>query len=103
MMDGYDPLAHERTLGGAVDSYVKQLVRVRPQLARAYADQLEAFLAVWQASLQPNDVTAVTTRGLLAFLAQSDDPVQARAALADFFRWAVAQELIAEPLLVTAS
>jgi len=93
-----DYIVHERTLLGAIDSYLGGLVHVRPHLAGAYREQLEALADAALAAGLPNAVEAPGPAWLRGFVAASADPDQARAALGDFYRWAEEQGFVARPI-----
>jgi hypothetical protein len=91
-----DLVVHERTLLGALDSFLGTVVRTRPQLAAAYGEHLEDFAARWLASSYPNEIDAVAPHWISAYLASSLDRSTAEAAIRDFFSWAVLQNLVPE-------
>jgi hypothetical protein len=87
---------HERTLLGAIDSYLGGLVHVRPHLASGYREQLEAMADAALAERGfPNAVEAPERGWLRAFVAASADPKAAHAAVNDFYRWAELQGFVA--------
>ncbi|MBC8077641.1 MAG: hypothetical protein H7Y32_16315 [Chloroflexales bacterium] len=90
-----DHIVHERTLIGAIDSYMGGLVHVRPHLAGDYREQLEALA---DAALDAGFANAIEAPGadwLRAYLHRAPNPEHARAAINDFYRWAVAQSFVA--------
>lgn len=92
-------LVHERTLLGAVDSYLKRLVRVRPQVAGAQKAYLEALADSALEQGLPNNVEVLTTEWLESYLASVDDRAGVEATVRDFCRWLSYEGLIAEPPL----
>jgi len=89
-------LTHERTLGGAVDSYLKELVHVRPFLLQRYADILEGLSERWLDEIGINELETINAAWIATYIAQANDQQLARTALHDFYRWALQKELIAE-------
>lgn len=87
-------LVHERTLGGAVDSYLKALVHVRPALLPRYADVLEALQEQWLANGGANEVAALDARWLAGYLAATPDRQAAITVCQDFYHWALAEALV---------
>jgi len=89
-------LVHERTLVGAVDSYLKELVHVRPFLLQRYADVLEGMTERWLDARGVNAVDAPDAAWIAHYIAEVTDPQAALAAVQDFYRWAVQSNLMAE-------
>lgn len=87
-------MTHERTLLGAIDSYLGALVRVQPQLAARHGAVLEDLAERWIEGGQANEIDAVTASWVRAFLASVEDRELAGAAVQQFFAWAGAQQLI---------
>ena len=92
-------LVHERTLVGAVDSFLGQLVHVRPHLAGAYRQHLEVMAEHWLATGQPNLLEMLSPRWLKQYLQvpQYEDHLYA---LRDFYAWAVREGLLERSPLV---
>ena len=91
-----DFVVHERTLLGALDSFLGTIVRTRPQLAAAYGQHLEDFADRWLASDYPNEIDSVAPHWISAYLASSLDRTTAEAAIRSFFSWALGQKLVSE-------
>ena len=90
-------LVHERTLMGAVDSFLGQLVHVRPHLAGAYRDHLETMVEQWLTAGYANQLEAVTGDWLQHYLrsaAQAEPDQRPDRAVRDFYQWAVRQQLL---------
>jgi len=90
------PLAHERTLVGAIDSYLKELVHVRPFLAQRYTDVLEGMAERWLDEHGVNAVDAPDAAWVTNYMAGLADRSAALSALQDFYRWALQNNLIVE-------
>jgi hypothetical protein len=86
-------LHHERTLLGALDSYLSALVRVRPHLVGAYRDVLERMAGVWLRRDGANDVGAIPPAWLRLHVFEAGDRVS-QAAIDDFVAWAAREGLI---------
>ncbi|CAN5584455.1 hypothetical protein BH10CHL1_BH10CHL1_05120 [soil metagenome] len=86
-------LVHERTLVGAVDSFLGQLVHVRPHLAGAYRQHLEVMAEHWLATGQPNLLEMVPPSWLKKYL-QVPHYEHHQSALRDFYVWAVRENLL---------
>jgi hypothetical protein len=91
-----DQIVHERTLLGAIDSYLGGLVHVRPHLAGEYREQLEALAEGALAAGLPNAVEAPGAAWLRGFIAACADAEGARAAIGDFYGWAAGQGFVAQ-------
>jgi hypothetical protein len=89
-----DTIVHERTLLGAIDSYLGGLVHVRPHLAGNYREQLETMAEAALEAGFPNAVEAPEASWLEGFVAVSAEPKEARAAIADFYSWAESQGFV---------
>jgi hypothetical protein len=87
-------LLHERTLLGAVDSYLKGLVHNRPFLANRYSVALESLSERWLAAGGANALAALDANWVQAHLEIEPQSETAQAAVQDFFRWAVSEQLI---------
>jgi hypothetical protein len=81
-------LYHERTLLGAVDSYLKSLVHVRPHLVKRFEGLLEEMAERWLAGEQANLLDAVDGVWLHDHLRQTNDRRLAAQVIGDFYRWA---------------
>ena len=93
-------LVAERTLLGAVDSFLKSTVHVRPQLVARFEAVSDAWIDAWLESGGENMLEAVNGEWLQNYLAQleesRDDAVRF---FQLFFAWAVRENLIdASPL-----
>ena len=89
-------LVHESTLVGAIDSYLKELVHVRPFLLQRYATVLEGMTERWLEEIGINQLAALDQKWLGQFIAVSANRGLAMNALQDFYRWAVQRHLITE-------
>ncbi len=89
-----EQLVHERTLLGAVDSYLKALVHVRPHLARRYEALLENMTQQWFLDGGPNLVAAIDAVWLTKYVAVATDRAMLLLALSDFYRWASRNGLV---------
>lgn len=89
-------LAHERTLLGAVDSYLGELVHVRPFLIQHYREICESMTEEWLENGGPNAIDALTPEWLLHYVDRQTNSVAATEVLSSFCTWAVEQGLIAE-------
>ncbi len=100
-MTAIDERVHERTLIGAVDSYLGYLVHVRPHVASKQREQLEAAIEQWAADGGANAIEAPTPDWLNRYLVLADEPAEAEKALRHFYRWALREGLTEEsPLAV---
>jgi len=88
-----DTLVHERTLLGALDSFLAGVVHVRPYLAGSYRDQLEAFAEGWLAAGGANQIDSISPAWLAAYFQTASDRAAAEEALRQFYDWAVAEGL----------
>lgn len=86
-----DVIVHERTLLGAVDSYLGHLVHVRPYLAPHYRAGLEAMADDWLEDGHPNWLTAIDSQWLAQWRATMPG---AEKAIDDFFAWTVRAGLV---------
>jgi len=84
---------HERTLLGAIDSYMSALVHVRPYLAHGYRQVLADLAERWLDEAGANSVTAVAMdqTWLSRYVAGN---VGRGAALKDFLAWAGREGLL---------
>jgi hypothetical protein len=81
-------LSHERSLLGAIDTFLSSLVHTRPFLAGEYRDALHVFADVWLASDGENDLAALNDariRDCMALVTPTDHSDQA---IAEFTSWA---------------
>jgi len=85
---------HERTLLGAVDSYLKALVHVRPALVQRYEAVLESLCEAWLATGGANAVAALHVSWLATYLAAVPDRLTALLVCQDFYRWALTEQLL---------
>ncbi len=90
-----DYIVHKRTLLGALDSYVKALVHVRPHLAGRYEAHLTDMTQQWLADGGPNLLAAIDAPWLTHYLAAAADRATLLLALSDFYRWASRNGLVA--------
>ncbi len=89
-------LAHERTLVGAVDSFLGELVHVRPYLRSDYSEVLESMTERWIEEIGINRIDVVEPQWLGAYIATAHDRTLAMNALHDFYKWAIQRDLIDE-------
>lgn len=87
-------LVHEGTLVGAVDSYLKGLVHVRPFLLQRYTEVLENMTECWLEEVGINQLAVLDPKWLGEFIAVSKDRGLAMNALQDFYRWAIQHGLV---------
>ncbi len=88
-------VTHEGMLGGAIDSYIATLDHVQPHRAERHEAQLTDLLDQWLATGGDNQLNALTTEWLAAYLAATPEPTKAAAILCHFFTWTVQQKLLA--------
>lgn len=88
-------IVHDRTLLGALDSFLKAVVHVRPQVVARYEDALATMTEQWLAQGGDNLVARLDPAWLDQYLQATDDPML-RPALQDFFRWNVQNDLLPE-------
>jgi site-specific recombinase XerD len=94
-----DAIVHDRMLLGAIDSYLKELVHVRPYLLGPYQEVLAGFAEQWLAAGGQNQLEAIDDRWVRAYYADLFSRAAGAAALRDFYRWAVRNRLLdADPL-----
>jgi hypothetical protein len=88
-------LVHERTLLGAIDSYLSSLVHTRPFLAADQRGALEHF-ADWWLNEQggANDVSVVGAAEVRGYLTRIEHGGAAMTALKSFFDWARKEGLV---------
>lgn len=92
-------LIHEGTLVGAVDSFLKELVHVRPSLLPRYAVVLEAMTDCWLSGGGSNELKALTPQWLADYNAQANEPVLVSKVVCEFMGWAVHNNLVADHVL----
>lgn len=83
-----DVLFHERTLLGAIDSYLKGLVHVRPHYTKQAEDLLEEMAEQWLAAGRANALDAVDNDWLHEYVRQAPDSRLTAQTIGDFYRWA---------------
>lgn len=88
-------IVHDRTLLGAADSYIRELVHVRPRLADAYEEQMEQFTERWLADGGDNVLSAVDAAWLRAYVAEAADSAAAEETLRSFYAWVAENDLVA--------
>lgn len=95
-----DYLVAERTLLGAVDSFLKSTVHVRPQFAGRFETISEAWIDAWLEAGGENRLEAVDGVWLQQYLTQiTEDREDAERFFQTFYAWAVRENLIdASPL-----
>jgi hypothetical protein len=87
-------IVHERMLLGAMDSFLKELVHVRPFLVARYEEALTTLAERWLAGGGENQLAALDSGWLESYLTQSEQGAAVEAALADFYRWAIRARLV---------
>lgn len=87
-------LAHESTLLGAIDSYLKELVHVRPFLVQRYSHLLEALAERWFAEGGGNALDALDVLWLKRYIAECVDQATAGQVVQAFYRWACQRNLL---------
>lgn len=95
-----DYLVAERTLMGAVDSFLKSTVHVRPQLVSRFETISEAWIDAWLEDGGENMLEAVDGPWLQAYLAQlGAGRAEAERFFQSFYTWAIKENLVdASPL-----
>ena len=95
-----DYLVAERTLLGAVDSFLKSAVHVRPQFVSRFEAISEAWSDAWLEAGGENMLEAVDRAWLQHYLAQSGEGRgEAERFFQIFYAWAMREKLIdASPL-----
>src|SRR5690606_25397157 len=71
-------LVHDQTLLGAVDSFLKELVHVRPYRLSQYEAALAALVDAWFAHAGRNQLVAVDESWLQQYLATTADAAATR-------------------------
>lgn len=96
MMYAREYLVAERTLLGAVDSFLKSTVHVRPQLIGRFETISEMWIDAWLEEGGENRLDAVDSVWMSAYLARLDE--DERDAVLRFFTvfytWAVRENLV---------
>jgi hypothetical protein len=87
-------IVHDRTLLGGIDSFLKELVHVRPFLVSRYEPALEGMAERWLDSGGANLLVAVDSGWLWAYIQDGLEPATVLDACKEFFRWAVRNELV---------
>lgn len=95
-------LAHESTLLGAIDSYLKELVHVRPFLVPRYSHLLEELADRWLAEGGGNALYDLDGQWLHRYLAECADHTAASQIVQAFYHWAQQRNLVTatEPLII---
>jgi hypothetical protein len=93
-------LVAERTLLGAVDSFLKATVHVRPQVVSRFEAISETWIDAWLEAGGENRIEAMDRSWLENYLAElGEGRVEAERFLQSFYAWAVKENLIdASPL-----
>jgi hypothetical protein len=87
-------LAHQRTLLGAIDAYVSELVHTRPHLASVQRDALEHFARWWLEEGRANEVCAIHSVHIRDYLTRIEQGSATSTTLRSFFDWARAESLM---------
>ena len=87
---GFDRV-HEKTLLGAIDSYMSALVHVRPYLAHGHRQVLEALAEQWLDEEGANAVSAIPKAWLDGYIGKHAERVPA---IRDFYAWAGRENLL---------
>jgi len=87
-------LEHEKTLLGAVESFLASVVHVRPYKASTWRATLDAMAETWLAERGANRIGALQASWLENFIDAQSDPEQAEAAIHELFSWAQREALI---------
>jgi hypothetical protein len=91
----WEYLTHQRTLLGAVDTYVSDLVHTRPHLAAAHRARLEDFAEWWlEEQGGANDIRAISAAQVRDYLTRIEPSGASATAVRSFFDWARAEHLI---------
>jgi hypothetical protein len=95
-----DYLVAERTLLGAVDSFLRSTVHTRPHLVNRFEDISEAWIDTWLEAGGENSLEAVDRTWLQNYLVQiGDKREETERFFQAFYTWAVRENLIdASPL-----
>lgn len=88
-------LVHESTLLGAIDSYLKELVHVRPFLVQRYSHLLEEMADRWLAEGGGNALCDLDRQWLQRYVTACADHVAAGQIVQAFYRWAQQRNLLA--------
>ncbi len=88
-------LASERTLMGAVDSFLRSVVHVRPQLVRRFEEISDNWMDSWFEAGGENMLEAVDGKWLQHYVEQSGDArEEVERFFALFYAWAVKENLV---------
>lgn len=87
-------LVHESTLLGAIDSYLKELVHVRPFLVQRYSHLLEAMADRWLAEGGGNALSDLDGLWLKRYIAECADQATAGQIVQAFYCWACQRNLM---------
>ena len=90
-----DAIVHDRMLLGAIDSYLKELVHVRPYLLGVHEAVLSTFADQWLATGGQNQLDAIDTSWVRTYHTTLFVQGAGATALRDFYRWAHRTGLIA--------
>lgn len=93
--------AHERTLLGAIDSYLSQLAHVRPYLVSGYRDVLEHMAEVWLKKGGENQLAALTPLWLNLHIGDATFVAERqlrRESISDFLAWTKREGLVMSAL-----
>lgn len=82
------------TLVVAVDSYLRELLHIRPFLLQRYSEVLEQMSERWLAEIGINQLDALDAQWLVRYIATCRDRGVAMNACHDFCRWAQQRRLI---------
>ena len=95
-----DYLVTECTLMGAVDSFLKSVVHVRPQLVNGFEEIAEAWIDSWFEAGGANTLEAIDRRWLQHYVEQRGNArEEVERFLHTFYAWAVKENLVdASPL-----
>ena len=94
-------LVAERTLMGAVDSFLKSAVHVRPYLVNSFEEAADGWMNAWFAEDGANVLETVTGAWINRYLAALSvaERVPVQRFLHAFYSWAVQENLVdASPL-----
>lgn len=95
-------LVAERTLLGAVDSFLMSVVHVRPHVVSRYEQVSDAWMDAWMEQGGENALEAVDGVWLASYLGTLDDQAREEAErfFQSFYAWAVRENLVdASPLV----
>ncbi len=93
-------LVHERTLAGAVDSFLKGLVHVRPNLVGRFEPIADDWTEAWFAEGGANALGAVEADWIARYLETCEaERSKVEHFLRLFYQWAVHENLVDRALL----